>query len=325
MSLNTTSKAALIAAAMLALIFMATSCNDKSSEETFAHAATQAETNSSTAGTVNRTEAAVSITSPPVTATSPPVTATSPPVTATSPPVTATSPPVTATSPPNVQAAPLERARNLAAAATDLTGADNAWALWLINANNPLPAGYAPNLTSIGSHNGENRVLDSRAAAYAVLMIEAAKNDGISLHIVSSYRRIERQENNFRNYFNSLVSQGHSREQAFDITASQIAVPGTSEHNAGLAIDFNLIRESFDQTKEFRWLRDNSWKYGFILRYPKDTTDITGIIYEPWHFRFVGLYHAEKVVHQGITLEEYIGRCAGDASVAAAWRAQLVG
>jgi D-alanyl-D-alanine carboxypeptidase len=167
---------------------------------------------------------------------------------------------------------------------------DNEWALWLINALNPLPIGYVPDLTSIGSYNGDNREFDSRAAPYAIQMINAASNDGISLEIVSSYRRIARQEENFRGQFNNLVNQGYSREKAFEMTASEYAIPVTSEHNAGLAIDFNLtgsphtlIEESFDQTSAFQWLGENAHKYGFVLRYPKNTMHITGIVYEPWH------------------------------------------
>jgi len=220
---------------------------------------------------------------------------------------------------------PQQRARTLADAASNSNGIDNSWALQLVNAKNPLASGFVPNLTSIGSYGGENREFDNRGAAYAKLMMEAAQNDGLILTPVSSYRRVVRQEENFRASFNSFVSQGHSRERAFDLTAEQIAVPRTSEHNAGLAIDFNSISTSFDQTAEFHWLRDNAHHYGFILRYPSGTTSITGIIYEPWHWRFVGLHHAEKIKNSGQVLEQYISNCKDDESAVAAWRAQLVG
>jgi D-alanyl-D-alanine carboxypeptidase len=114
------------------------------------------------------------------------------------------------------------------------------------------------------------------------------------------------------------------------MTASEYAIPGTSEHNAGLAIDFNLtdsphtlIEESFDQTSAFCWLSENAQNYGFILRYPKNTIHITGIVYEPWHFRFVGVYHAQQIYISGLTLEEYIGVCADDDSAVNAWKRQL--
>jgi D-alanyl-D-alanine carboxypeptidase len=201
---------------------------------------------------------------------------------------------------------------------------DNEWALWLVNARNPLPADFDPDLTHIGDFDGNRRYLDSRAAPYALDMIAAAREDGITLTLVSSYRSIERQAINFEVYFNNTVAGGRSRAEAFDYTASKIAVPGTSEHNAAIAIDFNLIEERFDRTEAFRWLSENAHKFGFILRYPKDSTDITGVIYEPWHWRFAGLYHAEQIRESGLTLEEYIGECAEDDSVVDAFRRQLV-
>jgi D-alanyl-D-alanine carboxypeptidase len=197
------------------------------------------------------------------------------------------------------------------------------WALWLINAKNPLPDGYLPDLVSIGSYNGDNRELDSRAAPYAIRMMQAAANDGISLVPVSAYRRITTQENNFRAAFNELVNQGLPREQAFEETASVYAVPGTSEHNAGVAIDFNSLSESFDQTDAFNWLISRAHEFGFIARYPKGTTHITGIIYEPWHWRFVGVEHAVNIREARVTLEEYIGGCRNDDSAVTAWKIQL--
>jgi len=202
---------------------------------------------------------------------------------------------------------PEQRAKDLAKLTENENGVDNAWALFLINAENPLPADFAPNLTSIGAYNGEDRKFDSRASAYVKLMIEAAKNDGVSLTLVSSYRTVERQTDNFRNFYNNLRNKGYSREEAFALTMEQIAVPMTSEHNAGLAIDFNLIEERFDKSAEYKWLRENAHKFGFIFRYPKDAIDITGIIYEPWHFRFVGLYYAKEIRDSGLCLEEYLG------------------
>ncbi|MDR2571676.1 MAG: M15 family metallopeptidase [Oscillospiraceae bacterium] len=220
---------------------------------------------------------------------------------------------------------PFRRARELAALTVNEDGVDNEWALWLVNAWNPLPEGYNPELSLIGTYQGDERRFDSRASEYALLMMEAVHNDGIILRIVSSYRSVERQTINFENYFNSSMNWANSKEEAFTYVSSQIAIPRTSEHNLALAIDFNLIEENFDQTEEFRWLQDNSWKYGFILRYPKGTTHITGIIYEPWHYRFVGLYHAEKIFNLGLTLEEYMeDDCAGDNTVVEAFRTYIL-
>jgi len=201
---------------------------------------------------------------------------------------------------------------------------DNEWALFLVNAENPLPADFTPDLVSIGTYNGADRKFDSRAAEYAKSMIKAAKSDGVTLTLVSSYRTVEKQTENFRNFYNSMLNAGHSREEAFALTMEQIAVPTTSEHNAGLAIDFNSIEESFDQTAEYRWLREHAHEYGFIFRYPKDAIGITGIIYEPWHFRFVGMYHAAKIRESGLTLEEYIGTSAGDNSAVEAFKEEMM-
>ncbi|MCL1904346.1 MAG: M15 family metallopeptidase [Oscillospiraceae bacterium] len=199
------------------------------------------------------------------------------------------------------------------------------WAIKLINAKNPLPRGYTPDLASIGSYNNDNRELDRRAAPYYLQMYTAARNNGINLVPVSSYRRLVRQEENFIEMFNDLVQKGYARHEAFDLTMREIAVPRTSEHNAGLAIDFNLIEERFDKTIEFRWLMNNAAKFGFILRYKKDTTHITGVSYEPWHFRFVGVHNAERINSLGITLEEYVDECANDTSAVDEFRRRLVG
>lgn len=151
-------------------------------------------------------------------------------------------------------------------------------------------------------------------------MIEAARNDGIRLRINSAYRSVSLQQTNFEKYYNNLINRGYTKERAFNLTAERIAIPRTSEHNAGLALDIGRSSTDFDKTAEFRWLSDNSYKYGFIMRYPADKVHITGIVYEPWHYRFVGLYHAEKIYNSGLTLEEYIGICAEDDTVADAFR-----
>jgi D-alanyl-D-alanine carboxypeptidase len=203
---------------------------------------------------------------------------------------------------------------------------DNEWAVWLINARNPLPANYTPPaLTFIGTHyDGSRRYLDSRAAPYALDLIQAARDDGISLVPISSYRNNALQRSNFKNLFESYVSQGYSPESAFENAASWIAPPGTSEHNAGVAVDFNSTAVAFDKTEEFAWLSVNAHRFGFILRYPQDTEHITGIRYEPWHFRFVGVYHATRIFEFDVTLEEYIGQCAADDSVVEAFANEIV-
>ncbi|MDR0223248.1 MAG: D-alanyl-D-alanine carboxypeptidase family protein [Oscillospiraceae bacterium] len=217
---------------------------------------------------------------------------------------------VTATDAVTASRSPEERARETAALTVDENGVDNAWAFLLINARNPLPDGYVPVTAPIGVYS-----LDARCAEYALLMFEAARNDGITLNVQSAYRSIERQTVNFESFYNSLVSRGYTPERAFDATAAEIAPPYTSEHNAGLAADIGIIESYFDTTEEFRWLKENSWKFGFIMRYPADKTSVTGIIYEPWHYRFVGLYHAGRIRDSGLCLEEYMGDDGSDNDV----------
>lgn len=191
------------------------------------------------------------------------------------------------------------------------------WALYVIGNNDPLPDDFTIDTKSVA---GE-RLLDERCADYAIAMLEQASSENVGLFVTSSYRSLETQSTNLQNLINSYIASGFSEEEAKEKALTEITAPGCSEHNAGLAMDIvsddywsyhDDLEESFDQTPQYEWLIDNAWKYGFMLSYPKGKEDITGIIYEPWHFRFVGLEHAEKI-HQVyeetgefLTLGEYI-------------------
>jgi D-alanyl-D-alanine carboxypeptidase len=189
------------------------------------------------------------------------------------------------------------------------------WAFFLINSENPLSEDYEPELERIRGADGRFYV-DARCAAYAAEMLEAAELDGINLRVVSAFRTRQVQYENFNNYVERLIRErNYSMSKAVEVTSMHIAPPGASEHNAGLAID--IISEDwfiynddytrdFDQTPEFRWLSENSWRFGFILRYPDGKEDITGFIYEPWHYRFIGHEKAELIFNSGLTLEEFI-------------------
>lgn len=191
------------------------------------------------------------------------------------------------------------------------------WAFFLINDSNPLPADYTPELEVIDFSGSREFYLDARAAPSAIKLLNAAESDGVALRVVSAYRSRQRQLENFNNYVERLVQEhGMDESEAITFTSAQIAQPGASEHNAGLAVDIlstdwflhnNDVTDEFEKTPEFRWLAENSWKYGFILRYPKGKEDVTGFIYEPWHFRYVGIDIAEQIMNTGLTLEEYIG------------------
>lgn len=188
---------------------------------------------------------------------------------------------------------------------------DNAWAYFLVNKTHYLPGDFTVNLSAV---QGEY-AMDARAAPYAREMIAAAKADGIDLVIISAYRSLERQRTNFADYVNKLVARGYSHAAAVSMTSRVIAPPGASEHNAALALDIvnpgyfinhTEVTYDFDETAAFRWLSANAHIYGFIMRYAADKTEITGFIYEPWHYRFVGKYYAEKIYRSGLCLEEFI-------------------
>ena len=173
----------------------------------------------------------------------------------------------------------------------------------LFNRYNPIPDDWEPDLVPIG----DGRQLNRRAALALESMIRAASNDGISLTVLSAYRSDAQQTINFNAGVAARMEQGMSAEEAHIQTARWIALPGTSEHTAGVAVDFNWVDVRFNQTPEFAWLVNNAANFGFILRYPYGTEHITHIAYEPWHFRYVGVNHAKSMAELGIaTLEEYL-------------------
>lgn len=191
------------------------------------------------------------------------------------------------------------------------------WALYVIGNDDPLPEDFS----IVTKKVTEERELDERCADYAIEMLKEAEKDGINLLVFSAYRSVQRQEENLQDYIDSLIEKGWSEEDAVIQAHREIALPGRSEHNAGLAMDIisddywfdhNELDHSFAELPHYEWLIENSWKYGFILSYPEGKEDITGFIYEPWHYRFVGLYHAERIhdiyVETGemLTLNEYI-------------------
>ncbi len=122
---------------------------------------------------------------------------------------------------------------------------------------------------------------------------------------------MNKQKKLFRQQTQEYLNQGYSTREAQELAAESVAIPGTSEHQLGLAVDIvDYNHPQLDQTQEDtqvqKWLMENSWRYGFILRYPPEKSDITGIIYEPWHYRYVGKAAAKEIYQQNITLEEYL-------------------
>lgn len=181
------------------------------------------------------------------------------------------------------------------------------WNLILVNEMHPMEAGYVPELTQVEP----NYSVDSRVAEPLQEMLAAASADGMHIIICSAYRSIDKQVQVFNTSVKERLNAGMSYWGAFEDTSKSVAIPGTSEHGIGLAVD--LISNQYTgldaqqaETPEAKWLEANCYKYGFILRYPPEKTHETGIIYEPWHYRYVGKEDAEKIMTSGITLEEYV-------------------
>ena len=175
------------------------------------------------------------------------------------------------------------------------------WKLILVNADHPLPEDYSVKLKELRN----DQWVDERIYPELQQMFDDARAEGIYPLINESYRTAERQQEILDSYIASYEAEGLSREEAEEQALSLVAVPGTSEHQLGLALDI-IVEYEEDSTQTWQWLKDNCWRYGFILRYPEDKSEITGIDYEPWHFRYVGAEAAKQIMEQGITLEEYL-------------------
>ncbi|MBE6758295.1 MAG: D-alanyl-D-alanine carboxypeptidase family protein [Ruminococcaceae bacterium] len=182
-----------------------------------------------------------------------------------------------------------------------------AWNLRLVNGWNPLPADYdyEANLVDFGG----GRMVDSRAAEALQKMLTAGKAHG--LRPVSLFRAYDLQVKLFNNEVADWKKAGFSQAEAEQKASTEVARPGTSEHHTGLAADIlsdgvYSLEESFEDTEAFKWLKAHCAEYGFILRYPKEKEDITGVIYEPWHYRYVGVEAATAIMSRGICLEEYL-------------------
>ena len=175
----------------------------------------------------------------------------------------------------------------------------------LVNKYHPLPDGYVPRLHSLPARYAPSGGSLAPAAAAAFMrMADAAREDGITLYSVSAYRSYSYQDSLYRRY----TAQDGVEADTYS------ARPGFSEHQTGLALDINTASRSahFETTATYRWLIENCWRYGFILRYPEGREDITGFCFEPWHYRFVGRTLALQVRESGLTYDEFLARRAVD-------------
>lgn len=179
----------------------------------------------------------------------------------------------------------------------------NDWRLVLVNSENPLPKDFSIELAKV---NG-SKDFDARAVSELMEMLQAMKASGASnIWIQSAYRTPEYQENLYQNKVQDFVIMGKSREDAEVLASKWVNKSETSEHNLGLAVDFNNVKKDFENTKEFKWLVENAENYGFILRYKKEKQNITKVNYEPWHWRYVGNEYAKEMNDLDMCLEEYV-------------------
>ena len=176
----------------------------------------------------------------------------------------------------------------------------------LINGKNPLPDDYDKNVraslvTIDATLRNNNYVTDIHKDVYPYItaMVKAAQAEGVNLKVWSPFRSYGDQRVLFQNQVNRVNGD---EEKA----ATVVARPGTSEHNTGLCADFNMADDKFESTPMYTWMVENAEDYGFVLRYPKNKTDITGVIYESWHWRFVGINTAKEMNKLDMTLEEYV-------------------
>ena len=184
----------------------------------------------------------------------------------------------------------------------DLEGQD--WNLVVVNFTREFSKDHETKVSYV--LNSGTR-LDERVTPFYIKMYRAAKKDGITLTPYSGYRSYIHQEWNYNNLTNVYMNQyGLSRKAAAKKAAEVILPPGTSEHNLGLAMDICNTLDSFAYSKEYAWLMKNAQNYGFILRYPKDKQNVTGVTYEPWHWRFVGIKNARLIKKSGLCLEEWL-------------------
>ena len=208
-------------------------------------------------------------------------------------------------------------------AVSDLTGGDSraaaaaarddAWMLRLVNADNPLPEDFTVRTAPIDGYDAQS--FDMRAADALNALLRDAERDGTPLYLVSAYRTIGRQKALFERKTAAFEAEGLPRAEAERQAAQWVARPGQSEHNLGLAADIvsadwytnhNDLTADFAQTPAYAWLTAHCADYGFILRYPRGKEAVTGVTWEPWHYRYVGREAARAITDGGLTLEEYL-------------------
>lgn len=182
--------------------------------------------------------------------------------------------------------------------------------LLLVNGENPLPEDYdyEGNLTTIPDEyiNGSLKQIDKDVWPYMKAMIDAAWADGVKLYVWSPYRSYATQDMLFKRQIDRQIEKGVPEDKAEEAAATVVARPGTSEHHTGLAADFNMADDRFETTEMYAWMQQHAADYGFIMRYSGEKQEITGVIHESWHYRFVGINAAKEINRLDMCLEEYV-------------------
>ena len=182
----------------------------------------------------------------------------------------------------------------------------------LVNPWNYLPEDYDPDLVALDRFANYSDMYISRACyGDLVAMLTACQQECARAVVVSSYRTQAFQTRNYQRKVREYLDQGYDQAEAERLAAKVVAVPGTSEHQLGLAVDivdvnYPYLTEDQADMPAQQWLMAHCWEYGFVLRYPKNKTDATGILYEPWHYRYVGKELARELQALDMTLEEYM-------------------
>ena len=184
---------------------------------------------------------------------------------------------------------------------------EDMWCLILTNAEYPVPEDYEVELEAIP---GTEQWVDKRIYEPLMAMIGDMKAQGLSPVVCSGYRTLDKQEKLFNRKVLSYVKAGHTKEESYNLARQTISIPGSGEHCLGLAVDFytrkyHKLERAFEDTPESKWLMEHAQEYGFIMRYGGNKTDITGIQYEPWHYRYVGVEAAKYMKDNELSLEEF--------------------
>lgn len=176
------------------------------------------------------------------------------------------------------------------------------WELVLVNDKYSVPDSFPGELVTL--KNGEE--VDARIYPDLQNMFDAARKEGLELTVRSGYRTKERQKEILEDKQAEFVELGYSNREAKKLAREWVARPGHSEHELGLAVDINAVESVTSKDVLYHWLNQNSWKYGFVCRYPSEKSDITKVAHEPWHYRYVGKTHAKAMYEANQCLEEYL-------------------